>query len=194
MSWPIWYKKKVLTVVQDEKNRQAKENELISAIEDQISSDDTATDEKSINEALNKIKISQNPIEEVTLFNALMRHSYKQLLIQENVATTATDDRVNNDSDNKDFTVNTDEDDIDGTNYDLVNFRLSRIGEYNLADEYREADPQPSFIDRDEFEIDMDMVLAEALTKYTLIEMCHTIQLEKYDHAAIKKLSQKLIQ
>jgi len=188
-------KQKVLTVIQDEKSRQSKEDDLITDIENQLRDDDTVTDPTSAQEAFSKIRIKQNPVEEVTLFSALMHHSYKELL--ENTATQDSDTNNADDREDRNYKVNVDVDDINGSSdLDHLDHQNRHSNEYDLSGEIGEYQPDKntSFIDRDEFEIDMDMVLAEALTKYTLIELCHTLQLEKYDAKSVKKLSQKLLQ
>lgn len=45
----------------------------------------------------------------------------------------------------------------------------------------------------EEFEIDMDVVLAETITKYTLMEMSHTIQLESFTHDGIRKMVHRML-
>lgn len=45
----------------------------------------------------------------------------------------------------------------------------------------------------DNFEIDMDVILVETITKYTLLELAHTIQLESLTQADIRKMVQKML-
>lgn len=186
-------KQKVLTVVQDEKQRETEQEELYSDIEDQIQNDDKVTTEEAAKEALSKIQIKQNPVEETTLFNALVRHSYKEVL--ENVAVnTNTNDAVEKDAkDASDYKVNTDEDDI--TIDEQKDFTTEDIkdSEYSLDDEMQDTDPDFDDGDDDEEEIDMDLVLTEAITKYTLMELAYTIQLESYSIDNVKKICQSLL-
>jgi len=160
-------KDKVLTVVQDEKSREAKQEELYSDIEGELKENPDVTTEEAAKEALAKIAIKQNPIEETTLFNALLRHSYKELL--ENVAIASDDGN----KEQKRKEENEDLDDID----------------YDIEDEVGDDDVLGS----DDLDIDMDLVLAEAITKYTLMEMAYTIRLEEYSIEAVRKVTQSLL-
>lgn len=45
----------------------------------------------------------------------------------------------------------------------------------------------------DNFEIDMDVILVETITKYTLLELAHTIQLESLTQGDIRKMVQKML-
>ena len=47
--------------------------------------------------------------------------------------------------------------------------------------------------DVSEVDIDMDLILAEAITKYTLMELAYTIKLEDYSSETVRKISQKLL-
>lgn len=42
--------------------------------------------------------------------------------------------------------------------------------------------------DTEDFEIDMDVILAETITKYTLMEMSYSMQLENFSHAEVRKM------
>jgi len=177
-------KNKVLTVVQDEKARQEKEENLIKDIEDDISDklgDNDNPDDNNVKETLNKIIINKSPIEETTLFNALLRHSYKEVL--ESIASLIpgfTEQEREDKRRYNDFKVRT-------TSKDVSN------GEYNLDEEVNQTKPDEGFIKDEEYDINMDLVLAEAITKYTLMELLYTIQLEQYSHDTVRKISEKLI-
>lgn len=67
-------KSKVLTVVKDEKARQEKEDELKKDIEEELAESDEVTDEETAKEAVNRILTNKSPVEETTLFNALLRN------------------------------------------------------------------------------------------------------------------------
>jgi hypothetical protein len=166
-------KNKVLTVVQDEKTRQQEEDDLYSEIENELTEDENATDEKSVNEALNKIVTNKNPIEESTLFNALLRHSYKELL--ENQAVKDNNDEVLSDQEKKKEEYN-------------INAKPNGI-DVNMDD----VGADDSLTDDSELELDMDLVLAEALTKYTLMETLYTLQLKEYDVMEVQKLIQQFL-
>ena len=179
-------KNKVLTVVQDEKQRQEKEEELIKDIEDDVSdkladTDGNTPNEQDVKECLNKIIVNKNPIEETTLFNALLRHSYKEIL--ESISSLIpgfADEEKREKEYYDDFKVRTTTKDVSK-------------GEYSLEDEINQTKPDEGFIKDEEYNINMDLVLAEAITKYTLMELLYTVQLEQYSHDTIRKISEKLI-
>lgn len=47
--------------------------------------------------------------------------------------------------------------------------------------------------DDDENGLDMDMIFTEAITKYTLLEVCYTLKLEDYSRENLRKLTEKLL-
>jgi len=190
-------KSKVLTVVQDEKQRQEKEESLIKDIEDdisnKISNDDNQTEE-NVKEALNKLLINKKPIEETTLFNALLRHSYKELLESIASLTPGFNDNIEKDKQRvDDFKFKTTNSDVSSN--DKIYYSTNDVskGEYNLNKEVEQTGPDEGFVKDEEYSINMDLVLAEAITKYTLMELLYTIQLEQYSHDTIRKISEKLI-
>ncbi len=73
-------KDKVLAVVKAEKAREQKHEELMEDIENELSENPDVTDEKSIKENLNRILAQSSPTEEGTLFNALLRSTYKSVI------------------------------------------------------------------------------------------------------------------
>ena len=73
-------KEKVLKVVRDEKAREQKHEELKEDIEAELSENPNVTDEKSVKESLARIFAQAEPTEQGTLFNALLRSNYKNLL------------------------------------------------------------------------------------------------------------------
>ena len=174
-------KNKVLTVVKDEKTRQEEESKIIEDIEDDLKENEGVTDQKSLDEALNRIVISKSPVQDSTLFNALLKNSYKEAII-ENVSITSTDHkRV---EDDKEFSANynpnaTTSDSSDNT-FDDNNIE---------DDEINTSLP----LEGSNSSIDMDMVLTEAITKYTLMETLYTLKLENYTYENIAKLSRKLV-
>jgi hypothetical protein len=169
-------KQKVLTVIQDEKEKQSEEEELYNDIENQLSSDETVTDENTAKESLQKLVLFKNPIEESTIFNSLLRNSYKELLESTVVISSSDqiDDMEEKRKENQSIGINKSQatqDEFDDTK-DVINNSSSN---------------------KNEDEINMDLALAEAITKYTLMEMLYTIQLENYDYYKLQKLSQKLL-
>lgn len=91
-------KDKVLAVVKEEQKREAKLSEMMEDIETELSEDKSITDEKSVKEALQKIFVQASPTEEGTLFNSLLRTSYKSViegkdvLFQYNTLTEAVEE------------------------------------------------------------------------------------------------------
>lgn len=178
-------KNKVLTVVLDEKERQSREEEVYVSIEEELRDDETLKSEKDIKEAASKMMIKNNPIEETTLFNALLRHSYKDVL--ESLTLRSDEDVEREESKLEDDDINTDIDDISNNDepepdiYSL-NTEIDQTKGFN--------DP---LVDKINYEIDMDLVLAEAISKYTLLEVSHSLGLEKFTRDEIKRMTQKLI-
>ena len=158
-------KNKVLTVVKDEKERQELNHELIENIENDLKEDENVTDEKSLNEAMNNIILNKSVVETSTLFDALFRDSYQEY-IMENVAITSTDKDIIDD--NKDL----------ARHYDT---------EMDLDDALRNDEPIENK------EVNMDLVLTEAITKYTLMETLYTLGFENYSYENMKKLTERML-
>jgi hypothetical protein len=119
--------------------------------------------------------IKDIPVEESTLFNSLFRHSYKEVL--ESIASDQSDFGNSDDDDPADYDVNATKKDIEDSEYE---------GDDDITDEAERHGGVES-------DIDMDLILAESITKYTLMELCYTIQLENYKYEDIQKISQKLL-
>ena len=188
-------KKKVLTVIQDEKNREESEGKIREDIENEITKDltdgeieptnsdgeeldnldDTKEErnQKDINESLNRIIVQDSPVETGTLFNALLHESYKEILA-ENIAIH--DDNARHIQD----------DEEDSINYDI---------DRDFDEEFPRK--QLDFIEDDEHiersEINMDLILSESIAKYTLMELLYTIQMENYTYTNISKLTEKIL-
>ena len=158
-------KNKVLTVVKDEKERQEINHEIVENIENDLKANDDVTDEKSLNEAMSKIVLNKSVIESSTLFDALFRDCYQEY-ITENVAIASAD---------KD---NIDDDKEVSRNYDT---------EMDMDDALEDEEPV------EDTEVNMDLILTEAITKYTLMETLYTIGLENYSHENIKKLTERIL-
>lgn len=77
-------KDKVLNVVREEQEREAKHAELMEDIENELANDKNVVDPKSLQEALQKIFVQASPTEEATLFNSLLRDCYKTVIENEN--------------------------------------------------------------------------------------------------------------
>lgn len=174
-------KNKVLTVIQDEKNREEEESKIVAEIEEDLIENEDVKDEKSLNEALDRIVIGKSPINEATLFNALLKNSYKESLL-ENVAIQTTDHK--NIQDDKDFSETYDP---NASINDVVN------GDIEKDTDISEDEINENIAIENKSSVDMDMVLVEAITKYTLMEMLYTLKLENYTYDNIVKLTRKLV-
>lgn len=173
-------KDKVLTVIRDEKEREEEEKKIVTEIEDDLIENGEVTDEKSLNEALEKIVIGKSKVQEATLFNALLKSSYKEIL-KENVAITSADK-------NK-----VDKDDDFSASYD-TEANLDDIKNDSLEPDYNvEDDEVNDNLVLEGASIDMDLVMAEAITKYTLMETLHTLKLKDYSYNEIAKMTHKMV-
>jgi hypothetical protein len=169
-------KNKVLTVVQDEKARQAKEEEVYQDLEDQAQ--ENGGDDESVAESVKRSIIREMPVEESTLFNSLFRHSYKEML--ESVASSVSADSIDDDDDNPDdYNINATEKDV-----------MASAAEFQEDSTLKGESAKHGSVQSD---IDMDLILAESITKYTLMELSYTIQLENYGYDSIRKISQQLL-
>ena len=214
-------KKNVLTVVQDEKERQTKEKELYAEIENELEEDENIKTEKDVKEALNRMIIKNSLIEETTLFNALLRNSYKDII--ESVVLKCNDAQLQKDKIKT--KPNLSEDELDEINdvEDEVNVYIDEYDkqhniddgddnennedyddEYDDDEDDNENDEDDDDEDDDEnneyddgeddnINIEMDLVLAEAITKYTIMEISHTIKLESFKPLEVKNIIYNLI-
>lgn len=165
-------KDKVFTVIRDEKERQADEDKLVADIEAELKTSDDVEDEKSAKEAVNRILTGKAPMEEATLFNAIFRNCYHEYLT-ENIAGAQ-------------YAVQNDDE------------RTEKYNELGDMDEDEaatgSADPDDTSTSNDlSKSVDMDLVLAEAIASYTLMETMYTLQLENYSYQNIRALTNKLI-
>lgn len=164
-------KNKVISVITDAKKREIENEKLIADIENDLKENENVTDEITVKEALNSITLHSSPIEHATLFNALIRSTYRDILT-ENVAITSADKDINDDFKDTYAEYDTDAsiDDINSDDsIDTVNTEIEDI------------------------EVDMDTIITEAITTYTLMEMLYTIKLENYTAEEIRKMSEKLV-
>lgn len=161
-------KDKVLTVIRDDKKREMDNAKILSKIEEELKNDETVVDEASLQEAVNRMIINKDPIETTTLFNALCRSTYRDILT-ENVAIQSSDKDNIDDSHER------------ARSYD-PNATINDINDDDSEDK-----------DIDNVEINMDIVLTEAITKYTLMEMLYTLKLENYTREDVRKLSESLV-
>lgn len=173
-------KNKVLTVIRDEKLKQEETANTIKEIEDDAKS---AVEDKDITaeEAFDRIIIQKPLVETSTLFNALFRSTYRDF-IAENVAITSTDKH------------NIDEFKKKSASYDTE----TEIDDVIDASADEDEDIETSEINNDIMienrnTVDMDLVLAETITKYTLMETLYTLKIEDYTTENMRKLTERLL-
>lgn len=173
-------KNKVLTVVKDEKENSAKRDEFITAIEDELSTQDLETEEE-VKEAYNKLVIEPKE-KDVTLFEALMQAAYKELL--ENVAVMSYNKETEEEEESK-RNVNTDEDDLSDDESEDADGE-----EKDLYEDEESADDSEQL---NEGTVDMDLVLAEAISTYTMYELTNTLKLESFNNKQVREMARSLM-
>lgn len=204
-------KKKTLQAVVDEKERQKKEESFENEISDMkaeaeassddedTSADDAPTKESSIFKSIfesdteedddevvedddldDELEASKettvrvldlNPhVRESTLFGSIMEATAKTIITESVAGATGTVD--DDDDDNpQDYNTSMSVNDLRG---DTV---------------HDEQDDHPVVGTN----IDMDLILAESITKYTLLETMHTLQLEEFSYDKLQKQSRALL-
>lgn len=203
-------KKKTLTAIMDEKERQKKDESFENDIADMkaeaeaspsddeaASAGDSPTTESSIFksifesdtdttdvvedddlddelEASNETNIrvlDMNPhVKESTLFDSIMQATAKSIVTESVAGATATLD------------------DDDDDNPDDYNTSLT-VGDLKGSTAKDERDEHPLVGTN----IDMDLILAESITKYTLLEMMHTMDLEEFNYSKLQNHSRALL-
>lgn len=167
-------KAKVLTVIKDEQARQVKEDQLYEDIEAEAQQQNIPAKEAS-----QKIIFNKPVLEESTLFNSIFRNIYKTY-VTENISIQ-TDNTDSGDAfmDALDYDVNAeDKDTVD----DGVNFGSEKNSRNDVE-----------LINDEEMSIDMDLILAESIANYTLMDLTYTLKLENYTNLDIRNMSHKLL-
>jgi len=184
-------KDKVLTVVKDEKERKIKEEELQKELEAQAEMDGTTVEEAYRAYVLP----ARKGYEESTLFDSIFRNTYKIALESIMAQNSGYLHQDNYDANmDTDMIVNHEVDDIKGNEWHPYKMSDVKRGEYSVEterNEYENDSEDP--LDDDSYKLDMDLILAESITKYTLMEVAFTIMLEDYNYQKIQKISQKLL-
>lgn len=171
-------KDKVLTVVQDEKKR----SEVMKEFEEDVNNQVNGAVEESINLRLH----SESPVKIPTLWEALMTESYKAILNEGStfyVLEVSDDLGVDPDSmDKSDEEINWDEDDEDD------------IDDAFTTDKFDHEEEKPKSISEESAgkTVNMDHVMCEALTKYTLIEFMNTAQFTNLKSNDVKNMAMHL--
>ena len=185
-------KQNVLTVIQDEKNREEEQDSLMNDLNSEISSVITTGATK---ESFNKKVLDSSPIKQTSLFEALFINSYKEILNENNVAIRSSQQQLDDDERKKKL-------DIDPVSADdavedelLQNDKILKSSEYSVDDNMDpDSDSSQYFLDHGEVHVNMDFALAEAITKYTLFEMANVLQLKKYSNNDVKIMVERLLQ
>ena len=184
-------KDKVLTVVKDEKERKIKEEELQKELEAQAEMDGTTVEEAYRAYVLP----ARKGYEESTLFDSIFQNTYKIALESIMVQNSGYLHQDNYDANmDTDMIVNHEVDDVKGNEWHPYKMSDAKRGEYSVEterNEYENDSEDP--LDDDSYKLDMDLILAESITKYTLMEVAFTIMLEDYNYQKIQKISQKLL-
>ena len=162
-------KSKVLTVVKDERDRQSKEKELVEDLE---------AEAKAAKENGEEVKESVIPmgtptLKESTLFNALFHNSYKEALEAKATKEHYTPDYHGD---------NLDEDE--------------KFDDFDVAytkDDMEDDTPDSGDVLPGERDLDLDLILCESITFYTLLELNNTMCLESLSRKEIQNMSHKLL-
>lgn len=178
-------KDKVLTVVQDEKKR----SEVMKEFEEDVNNQVDSALEESINLRLH----STSPVKVPTLWEALMTESYKAIL---NEGVTFFALGVNNgiginpdyidDSDEEIHWDSEDEKDIDDA------FTADKFDQHKQDDGQNIDHESAACCESAGKSVNMDHVMCEALTKYTLIEFMNTAQFTNLKSNDVRKMAMHL--
>lgn len=161
-------KNKVLTVVKDERDRQSKQKELM---------DDLEARAKETGEPVQESRIMGEPnLKESTLFNSIFHNSYKEAL--ESMIEATKEHLV------PDYRGEDQEDDEEYEEFDV------QYTKDDLEEDTPSSDDIVNPLVRD---IDLDLILTESITYYTLLELNHTMCLETFNRTDIQNLSHKLL-
>lgn len=155
-------KDKVLDVIKDERTRQEDIEKFEAEIAEQAASISDDVEKQKAFKESALGRISQNTYADMTLFEAIQFSTMKELM--------------------------------EATRHDG--------NEYTSLEEYIEDNDEDSFnddtdlLDDDEImenaTIDMDLVLAESITKYTLLEVCNTMKIERFTRDSVQQLCHNL--
>lgn len=163
-------KAKVLDVIKDEKQRQVKEEEFEEKLNQEIDSLNIEDDEKKekakqvAKEGFN-MKYNKNKYVDMTLFEAIQCATMKEAInaahiVQCNDINDEGELGQTDDDEHEDHQLPEDDDDI--------------LGEDDIIKENS---------------IDMDVILAESISKYTMLEVFNTLKLKKFTRENVMKMT-----
>lgn len=162
-------KDKVLTVVKDERDRQSKERELMDDLKSRA--EQTGEDAVKSDNVLGTTKLKES-----TLFNSIMHNAYTSYLetVQERGAMSGVFiDQVEDD-----------EGDLQEGNY---NHNMTQSQFNSTAVSHKE------FTSPMQDDVNLDLIMCEALTYYTLMELTSTVCLETFNAKEIMNMSHKML-
>lgn len=178
-------KEKVLTVVQDEKEK----SELMKELEDDINNEVEGAVQESVNLQLHRT----TPVKVPTLWQALMTESYKSILTEG--VTFFTIDQDDNgigidpahiDDSEEELDWDSDDEDTIDDAFTTSKFDTDDVEDYTY-DKKKEEEKDSAK------SINMDHVMCEALTKYTLIEFMNTAQFTNLKSKDVQNMAMHLV-
>ena len=159
--------------------------------DDEDDDDDKKSDKKDkkvteddVKEAYHRIVIKDSPIQESTLFHAFIHNAYHEALT-ENLSGGYMVMRQDDEFDET-YDINADRDDAASGSMD------PNLTDVDLSGRYPTNTNPDANINKN-VELNMDLIMTEAIAEYTLLEMLYTLKLEDYTSANIRKLSDKMI-
>lgn len=165
-------KNKVLTVVKDERDRQSKERELMEDLKARAQETGEEAEKP-------ETPLGTATLKESTLFNSIMHNAYSSYLetVQERGGTAGTTSRF------VDAVENDDDDEIEG-DFDH-NATASKLN--------NEAPSTMDYTSPVNDDVNLDLIMCEALTYYTLMELTNTVCLETFSAKEIMNMSHKFL-
>lgn len=130
---------------------------------------------RAINIKRTALKGKSQPVKKEAVAESLVIAEFDAML---EAAGAIASSAIQEDEDNdniSDYEVNTDEDDIQEDEFRQINAKDEIDGHGSVQSD-----------------IDMDLILAESLVKYTLLEMFNTIKLETFTPSSVRKIAQDL--
>lgn len=162
-------KKKVLDVIKDEKQRQQKEEEFEEKLNEEIDNIDISDEDKKKRKDVAKesfnMKFNKNNYSDLSLFESIQCSTMKEAI------NSAHIQQANDYAD------------------DSERGQL----EEEEHEEHKLPESGDEILDKDDIvkenNIDMDLILAESISKYTVLEMFNTIQLNHFNRDKVMRLA-----
>ncbi len=163
-------KDKVVEVVRKERDRQKEEKEIEEDLK-QVTSE--STEEKDTDSSDTTSSKPSDSVKESTLFDSIMTKSYRDSLqsIKENLSFMRDEEGLDD---------NDDGDDEFGQDTAFPGSADNHLGTEDFTNPLQN-------------DVDLELIMAEALTYYTLMEMTHTICLETFTRDELMNMSQQML-